>query len=476
MSSKISRALGRLHQRIYVRISTKITCLYAVLMAAVLFCTAAIMSFDIYYAFARQAALDIDGSKCQVATLLANGPSVALSRLRNEMLVPGVILRVKDITGHVVYENDARFPSVETLEANRREQLPFWVPKGFEIADVENVSIFYTKSDVLINGSIYGFYFMRVITVERDFLDRLQRFLLCLTMLALIFALLAGDFLSRRTLLPIRVVTHTARRIEADQLGQRIAVPHSHDEVEELADTFNGMLDRLESQFARQRQFVSDASHELRTPVTVILGYSDLLARWGREDESVRDEGIAAIRSEAENMQQLIEKLLFLARADQNRQPLEKKLVDFPALLLDVMKKQKTVDQNHTVEICRNDEGIVLADAVMLRQMLRVFLENSQKYTPAGGRIYAESVRQGRTLQVTLGDTGIGIPAKDQQRVFERFYRVDLSRTKAKGVSGTGLGLSIAKWIAAQHGITIALQSEPGKGTEIHLCVPLATT
>ena len=174
-------------------------------------------------------------------------------------------------------------------------------------------------------------------------------------------------------------------------------------------------------------------------------------------------------------MQQLIEKLLFLARADQKRQVLHKENLELSELLADVMKKMKLVTKRHTVELLRNDAGTVYADPVMMRQMMRIFLENSTKYTPAGGRITAECVREGGRLRVTFADTGIGIAPKDQQKVFERFYRVDTSRTKAEGVSGTGLGLSIASWIAEQHGIEISLESDLGEGTRIHLKIPLVS-
>jgi signal transduction histidine kinase len=263
-------------------------------------------------------------------------------------------------------------------------------------------------------------------------------------------------------------------------MDKRIAVPPARDELAELAETFNHMLDGLEGGFEQQKRFVSDASHELRTPVTVILGYSDLLSRWGRSDESVLDEGISSIRSEAENMQQLIEKLLFLARADQNRQVLHKENIELSELLADIIKKMKLVTKDHTVELLQNDDGMIYGDLVTVRQMFRIFLDNSTKYTPKGGRIVVVSQKvtnaQGSFMEVDLSDNGIGIAKEDQQKVFERFYRVDTSRTKVQGgVSGTGLGLSIASWIAEQHGIEISLTSELGEGTTIHLRIPLCS-
>ena len=210
--------------------------------------------------------------------------------------------------------------------------------------------------------------------------------------------------------------------------------------------------------------------------MTVILGYSDLLSRWGRSDKEVLDEGISAIRSEAEDMQQLIEKLLFLARADQKRQVLHKENMELSELVTDVMRKMKMVTKTHSVELLHNDMGIIYADQVTIRQMLRIFLENSTKYTPEGGHITvsSEKMPDGKHIQLELADDGIGIAPKDQKKVFERFYRVDASRTKAQGgVSGTGLGLSIASWIAEQHNIKIAMVSDLGKGTKVILTIPV---
>lgn len=144
-------------------------------------------------------------------------------------------------------------------------------------------------------------------------------------------------------------------------------------------------------------------------------------------------------------------------------------------MLEDLMKKAQLVAKQHEVRLLENAKGQVFADPVMLRQMLRIFIDNSLKYTPAGGNITAKSLREGNRLHLVLADDGIGIAKEDQSKVFERFYRVDSSRTKAdERPGGTGLGLSIAKWIAQQHGISIDMESELGKGTKIYLLIPLA--
>ena len=171
-------------------------------------------------------------------------------------------------------------------------------------------------------------------------------------------------------------------------------------------------------------------------------------------------------------MQQLIEKLLFLARADQKRQAVHKESVIFTELLADTIEKMQTVTISHEVTLGENAEATVYADPVLLRQLLRIFLENSLKYTPPGGHIHASSTLapDEKSITVTLSDDGIGIAKEHQAHIFDRFYRVDSSRTKETG--GSGLGLSIARWIADQHDIRIRLISEEGEGTSVMLTIP----
>ena len=292
----------------------------------------------------------------------------------------------------------------------------------------------------------------------------------------LLLALIIGYFLSQKLLKPIRTMTNTAQAIEVSDLGRRIYVSPAQDELSKLAETFNTMLQRIQEGFIQQQHFVSDASHELRTPITVIKGYADMLNRWGKEDPETLEESLKAISSEAEDMQELIEKLLFLARADQKRQIINKQPLDLQALIHDVYKKLELTVQDHETELLHNDAGMIFADKVVMKQMLRIFLDNAMKYTPKGGKITLSSVRMTNYMKVDIQDTGLGIAPENQEKVFQRFFRVNSSRTKTAGeVGGTGLGLSIARWIADSHDIGITLDSELGKGTCFTLMIPLWT-
>lgn len=392
-------------------------------------------------------------------------------------MVPGVFLKITDAEGDVVYDTDVFSPSLQQLQEHVREQPPLWANPNFQVVEIGNFVIYYKEVPVAINGEHYSLHFFRTITTETRLLGFIQQILLVEMVLGLVLALFLGYFVSQRLLQPIRSMTDTVKSIEVSDLGTRLEVSDTKDELSELAVTFNRMLERIQQGFDQQQRFVSDASHELRTPVTVIRGYADMLSRWGRHDEETLQEGLEAIGSEAENMQELIEKLLFLARADQKRQILHKELLDMQALVGDVFRKMQMAVDSHHLQLLANEPAMVLADKVTMRQILRIFLENAVKYTPAGGVIRLSSrcsPDDEGYIELVIEDTGIGIAEEEQEKIFQRFYRVDSSRTKEAGQpGGTGLGLSIAKWIADRHGIKIRVESQPGTGTRFTLKIPL---
>ena len=256
-------------------------------------------------------------------------------------------------------------------------------------------------------------------------------------------------------------------------MDERLSIGSARDEVTELADTFNHMLDRLQDSFRRQQRFVSDASHELRTPVTVIMGYADMLKRWGAEDKELLDEGITAICAESKNMHGLIEDMLFLARADQNEQMLIKAPVELSEIIEEAVSKSARADR--TIDVLINDLGEIFADKYAIGRMLAIFLDNAIKYSD--GAVKIMSRRERSSMRVSIADDGIGIAKEHHEKIFERFYRVDTSRTKLPDEKTTaGLGLAIAKWIADQHEIKIEIESEINEGTRITLIIPLALT
>ena len=276
----------------------------------------------------------------------------------------------------------------------------------------------------------------------------------------------------KRMLKPIDDMIKTARTMSGSHLNTRLNVVNSHDELKDLAETFNEMLGRIQEAYEQQDRFVSDASHELRTPIAVIQGYANLLTRWGKEDKEVLDESVTAIKNEAESMKNLVERLLFLARADKETQKLSKELFPLNELIEEVLRDTKIIDSQHEIFVKANSFTNLNADRALLKQAIRVFVDNSIKYTPPYGSIAISSHLEEQQIRICVEDNGIGIPIEDLPYVFNRFYKCDKSRSRNNG--GTGLGLAIAKWIIEKHNGSVTIESKVEKGTKVIIHLPIS--
>ena len=244
-------------------------------------------------------------------------------------------------------------------------------------------------------------------------------------------------------------------------------------ELASLAQSINAMLERINRAYSAQARFVSDASHELRTPIAVIQGYAALLDRWGKDDPEALQESISAIRSEAKSMEELVEQLLFLARGDNDTQPVKPSLFDLSALAGEVLREEEMICPDRVFLPRWGEEPVpVRADQGLIKQVMRILMDNAIKYSPPGSRIYLRLSTQERYARLTVQDEGDGIPPDSIPHIFERFYRTDQSRDRKTG--GTGLGLSIARWIVERHEGWFEVVSRPGVGTRISFLLPLA--
>ncbi|MDO4739161.1 MAG: ATP-binding protein [Eubacteriales bacterium] len=245
-------------------------------------------------------------------------------------------------------------------------------------------------------------------------------------------------------------------------------------ELQGLENAINAMLSRMQDAYRQQARFVSDASHELRTPIAVIQGYAGMLRRWGKEDPKVLEEGIEAIASESDYMKKLVEQLLFLARGDTGRSRMEQKRVNVADIIQEARDDAALIDKEHVWEIGRCESAFVTGDPAMLKQCVRILTENAARYTPKGGAVRLQAVASAQEARIVVQDTGCGIAPKDMRHIFERFYRADAARSRENG--GSGLGLSIAGWIAQSHGGYFEVLSREGLGTRFTLCLPLENT
>lgn len=331
--------------------------------------------------------------------------------------------------------------------------------------------VFILVSFLTSMGILLGYNYLTSMNPPQDHIMLLGATLLIFNSLGVIIILIIGSQISKKLLFPIQTMTKTVKEMSVNVLDKRLDVHGAKDELKDLAQTFNDLMDRLQLAFEQQNQFVSDASHELRTPISVIQGYSDLIARWGKDDRQVLEEAITAIQGEVENMKELIANLLFLARGDKNTQPVEMTSFYLNELIEEILKETNLIDTQHEILNQYNDNILLEADRRLIKQAIRILMDNSIKYTPPGGEIILNGYLKNNQAIISLEDSGIGISPQYLPFIFNRFYRIDKSRNKQSG--GTGLGLAIAKWIIDKHNGKIRVWSDLGAGTVIRVELPL---
>ena len=320
----------------------------------------------------------------------------------------------------------------------------------------------------------------RAYTVEMgiaadDAVETLQLFRSYLLMFAPLLLLVAagvGYWMSRRALSPVDALVRTARAVSGTNLDSRLQRLNTGDELQRLSDTLNDMLDRIEGAFLRISQFTADASHELRTPVSLIRTEAELALRRSR-GESEYKESLRHILLEAERTTALIEQLLSLARADSGREIVNLQPLNWGQMLGSVVDGWRQVAAMHSMQLSAHiaDQSVfVMGDEPLLRRLADILLDNAFKYTAAPGSVHLLLEQKAQSAVLMVQDSGVGIGEEDQNKIFERFYRVDKARSRAQG--GTGLGLAIAQWIVAQHHGSITVQSRPGEGATFRVELP----
>jgi heavy metal sensor kinase len=289
--------------------------------------------------------------------------------------------------------------------------------------------------------------------------------------LAVLLAVAGGWLVARRSLAPVAAMAGRAQEISASSLSQRLPVANPHDELGRLATVFNATLQRLENSFTELRRFAADASHELRTPLTALRAEGEVALNNARDPEQFR-QTIGAMLEEAQRLQDLVDSLLALARAEADQQPLSRVPVELATLTREVVESLRILaDEKHqqlAVEL--NGEVSIAGDAALIRHALLNLVHNAIRYTPMNGRITVRCSRRDREAVIEVADTGEGIAPEHQAKVFESFYRVDKTRSRAEG--GAGLGLAIANLAIERHRGRIELESEVGKGSIFRIALP----
>jgi heavy metal sensor kinase len=469
-----------------VSIRARITLATAGIMALVV----AILSLGIHWTLSRGLHAEMDQRLHSVYDTYVSNPTYYVDSATGEYRAvlpqpdpfasPGLYIQVMDTELEVRGQSSTldrqriEFPA-EALQTNQQRE------DAYYDAQISGTGIRVYSAPIVDNAGRIFAYIQIAESVEplNATLKRQQTILIVGSLAATLTVALAAWLVADAALRPLARMTSTARAIGgAGDLSQRIDPPRTHDEVQQLADTFNAMLDRLEVSFEAQRRFVADASHELRTPLTALRGNADILLRMTETDRLNRAdlvEGLTDIGGEADRLSRLVQNLLTLARADGGWTP-EMEPVDLATVTRDAARVLAPLFHDRTLTIqvpTPEKQSLILVDGNtdQLKQLILILLDNARTHTPAGSEVTLSLDTTESQAVLTVQDSGRGIEPEHLDRIFDRFYRADSSRDRVSG--GTGLGLAIAKWIVSIHGGEISATSEPGRGARFTVEIPL---
>ncbi|HHW41345.1 MAG TPA: HAMP domain-containing histidine kinase [Syntrophomonadaceae bacterium] len=440
----------------------QLTVWYVVLMAF----TLAVFSTFIYCNFSLSLRHELDTLLFFQGEQILSSVEAENGNLRVEPdlpILPGTYFSLFDATGKIV---DTNMPAALAAD------LPV---KNFVVNQPETVKAQNNEWRVLLVAKRGESHARLEIVRSREEIERpLKRLLVLLLItlpLSLVVAAGGGIFLARRALNPIDQIVAKARHISATDLSQRLGLPHSNDEIGRLVTTLDDMLDRLNRAFQRQQQFTADASHELRTPLTVIRSQAETALNKEHTPEEYR-QTLRIICKQTEWMGDLVAKLLILARGDSGREQLVLEPVNLADLVEGVTEEFQATAAAKGITLTAHvkDAVSIWGDQTWLTQLLANLVENAIKFTRKG-RIDVGLKIKNKWALLWVSDTGVGIPPEHLNHIFERFYRVDKSRSRAEG--GFGLGLSICEWVVRSHGGKIKVESQVGRGTTFKVWLPI---
>ncbi|MCQ2241767.1 HAMP domain-containing sensor histidine kinase [Treponema sp.] len=374
----------------------------------------------------------------------------------------------EDDGGRTVYSND---PFIRNLPKAEEKAINY-IEKNYFIDG--DLNVLYRTLSFDFSGKNYVVQVS--VNMERDFATRLLKelnFAIMLFSLPLILvSFLASYFIIKSTISPVKKMTETAKKMSYAS-ENHFEIAGSGDEFDRLAETFNTLFSRLKQDFEREKQFTSDVSHELKTPIAVIAGHANLIRRWGKDDPVQLEKSIGRLTAEVHTMQAIVDNLLQISRLERGAIKLEKKSVSIMDLSLRLKEDTEAWAENATVTVTDMGTDTIFCDAELLYESMTIIVSNSVKYAkPNKVNIIIEEKVTDRGAELRIVDDGPGIKKEALPHVLERFYRADESHNRDKEKGGSGLGLAIVKSIMDIHGGQVQIFSDGIKGTTVTLTFP----
>lgn len=375
-----------------------------------------------------------------------------------EEVPDGRLIQIRDSRGLLVPGANEPFFPASLMAVQTEYRTMSWRGRAFRV---------FTKP-IEYQGETYATLVATPLEDVRAVIRDFRNLLLAMVPCVLIVACLGGYWISRRALAPVDEITRVARSISVQNLSKRLIVPQTGDELQRMSETWNQVLERLETAVKRIRRFTADASHELRTPVAMIRATAELALRRDRDPEQYR-KSLREIEHEAERMSELTASMLTLARADSEEVDLPLQQMDLNALVEELVHQNARLAESKGIRLGAELTGkpaVAAANEAGIRRLLLILIDNALKYTPSGGSVTVMTSESSGGISLSVRDSGEGIQAEALPHIFERFYRADEARSRN---GGAGLGLSIAQMIAHAHRSRIEVESTPGTGSCFHL-------
>ncbi|MFC7682073.1 sensor histidine kinase [Paenibacillus sp. GCM10028914] len=449
----------KLRSKIYLYSSV----LFAVLLIAV--------NVSVYFLFERMSVSDeIKRTEAEAASIVKGVQQSASSIPPDDLLrayapLDGMlrIVRPDGTSSQTVTTSDSKVDlsgQKYVYEKERKTDIVNVGPTGY---------VYVSVPVIWSDGEVVNVQVMESMAETQNRLSVLKTVLIIVTIIALIPAILSSRVLGNRMMNPISSMIRTMKDILRSGRFKRLKLgKQSKDELNEMGETFNQMIDMLESSFERQERFVSDASHELKTPITIIESYASLLKRRGKDRPELFDEAVEAILSESVRMREMTEQLLMLARKPEQWNVKFEEVNITKTVAESVRAFQKAYHRD--IDFVGENTILIETDESKLKQLLFILLDNARKYSDALITVQVDG--NPGEYWVRVIDRGIGIPKEELDKVFDRFYRIDPARTRRSGEGGSGLGLSLAADIAGAIGVRIELDSQVDKGTTASIIFP----